>query len=289
MSVKLYNGLRLIDPQTDLFELTPKIAEAVRPVFEEAARRLVAEELFRFVDNHGSFESENPSWPILLDLDRQWKERQQSYGPHHTLNDPLRFSLVFGRSSAGNLLAYSYYTEPSYGKVLESLGLFEDYRYQDQTEGPEGFTRKEWKARGREWESLANAEGTFGDLPTWSLGRTEEPFDTVFWGRSDEEFDPNSYTTADERLREILTSRLFSYASEELHITQDALIPLYSRTRSVVVSYLRSDVRSPKLLAPEPLPIGTHVTYRDLPEPYRIDTNVFLELFNRLKEEVRGG
>jgi len=288
MSVKLYNGLRLIDPQTDLLELTPKIAEAVRPVFEEAARKLVAEELLRFVDNHGAFDSENPRWPVLLDLDRQWKERQQSYGKHHTLNDPLRFSLVFGRSSAGNLLAYSYYSEPAYGEALESLGLFEDYHYQDQSEGPEEFTRKEWKARGKEWESLENAEGTFGDLPGWTLGRTDEPFDSVYWNSSEDEFDPNRYTTADGRLREILTSRLFPYASEELRISQDALIPLYSRTRSVVARYLRSDERSPKLLDPEPLPAGTGTTYGDLPEPYRIDVGVFLELFERLKRDIDG-
>lgn len=288
MSVKLYNGLRLIDPKTDLFELTPRIAEVVKPVFEEAARRLVAEELFRFVDNHGDFDAENPRWPILLDLDKQWKERQQSYGQHHTLNDPLRFSLVFGRSSAGNLLAYSYYSEPGYGAALDSLGVFEDYHYQDQSDGPAELTRKEWKARGQEWESLENAEGTFGDLPGWTLGRTDEPFDAVYWSRSGEEFDPNRYTTVDGRLSEILTNRLFRHASEELRITQDALIPLYSRTRSTVVRYLRSAERSSGLLAPEPLPVGTGTTYGDLPEPYRIDVNVFIDLFERLKRDIDG-
>lgn len=288
MSVKLYSGLRLIDPQTDLFELTPKIAEAVKPVFEEAARRLVAEELLRLVDNHGSFEAENPRRPVLLDLEEQWKKRQQDYGSHHTLNDPLRFSLVFGRSSAGNLLAYSYYSEPGYGPALDSLGLFEDYHYQDQSEGPAELSRKEWKARGKEWESLESAEGTFADLPGWTLSRTDDPFGSVYWSQREDEFDPNSYTTVDGRLREILTGRLFPYASEELHISQDALIPLYSRTRSVVARYLRGDGRSPKLLAPEPLPAGTGTTYGDLPEPYRVDTDVFLELFSRLKADIDG-
>jgi len=288
MSVKLYNGLRVVDPQTDIFELTPKIAGAVRPVFEEAARKLVAEELLRLVDNSGELNPERMDRPILADLERDWSKRQQELGSHHYLNDPLRFSMVFGRSSKGNFLAYSYYTEPAYGEALRSLGIFEDYHYQDQTDEPDGFSRKEWKARGKEWDSLENSEGTFGDLPSWNLDRTQDPFSALYFGNRTDEFDPNSYTTPRARLKEIVTSRLFSYAREELRVSSAALIPLYSRTRSVVGRYLRDEENSSALSVPELLPLGIDTTYEDLPEPYRVDVVAFLALFERLKANIDG-
>jgi len=288
MSVKLYGGLRLIDPKTDIFELTPKIAAAVRPVFEEASRKLVADEIFRFVDGHDAPDSATPQRSILSDLEADWKKRQRDYGSHHTLNDPLRFSMVFGRSSEGNLLAYPYYREPDYDEAIRELGLFEDYHYQDQTEEPAEFTRKQWKARGKEWESLENFQGTFGDLPSWELGRTDEPFEVVYWSHGKEDFDPNLYTTADERLREILVQRLFRHASEELNFPQDQLIPLYGHARRVVGLYLNSKDRSSGLLSPEPLPVGAYTTYQDLPAPYTIDVTVFIELFRRLKADIDG-
>ena len=263
MSTKLYNGLKLKDPSWDLFELVPMISSAIRPAFEEASRQLVAEELVAWIDDpNGWPEASKRSYPIF-DVERAWSKRQTDLGAHHVLNDPLRFSIVFGRSSAGNMLAYPYYNEDRYRKALKRLRIFDDYHYQNSSDRPKSISQKAWTRRYEEWESLMAKDGSFGELPTWELGRSMAPFSEVLMGR-ERKFNPNRYVSLDGRLRSILVRLLVPRALVVLQIPRDAIFSAVFDAQRSVNRYLETPegIAVPR---PHLLPRGTYYEYDALP------------------------
>lgn len=292
MSTKLYEGLRLTDPTADILELIPSIAVSIRAAFGEASRALVAEELARHSDGLRLDGNELPRGTVLRAVTNSWRQSQQSFGPHHSLSDPLRFSMVFGRSDRGNLLAYPFYSEPRYRVVLEAAGIFEDYHYQDQSDHPEEFSSEEWESRGREWDSLLNSAGTFGDLPTWELSDTADPFSEVRQSSyCGDDFDANLYLDGTERLRAIISNRLLTAVAEadaKVDPGQPATVEkimgsLYD-VRVAVSELFESEERSARLAPLQPLPKGLSFSYDELPRPYELDPSILAELIERVRE-----
>lgn len=291
MSTKLYDGLKLVDSAPDLFELTPLLAEPIRAAFREASRELVAEELARHIDGLKSSSTETPKGIVFGEVEDRWTDQQESLGSHHTLNDPLRFSIVFGRSDRGNFLAYPFYREDRYRAALEATELFEDYHYQDQTDHPEEFTAEEWRARGKEWDSLLNAAGTFGDLPTWELSDSTAPFSELRYISHESDFDANLYLDGRRRLRSVVAARLLdgavaaeSGADFDSPATTAGIMGMISDARDTVSRFFEDEESYSRLAPIAPLPSGIRFSYGDLPAPYELDSAILAELMDGLRE-----
>lgn len=275
MSTKLYGGLKLKDPATDIFELIPRIAEAIEPAFTSAARELVGEELLAWIDSPSQWPEEDKRTYPLFDAERAWRKRQQAYGSHHALNDPLRFSIVFGRSSAGNLLAYPFYSEDCYRKALKKLRIFEDYHYQNSSDKPKGISKRAWNQRSEEWDSLLGKDGTLGNLPMWEFGKSEDPYTEVFM-RGGKSFDANSYGSLDGRLKSLLVGPLVGKIMEELESPQDQIFRIVSEAQSTLRYYLQTPEGS-AVPRPAPVPKGSSFEYSDL-EPYTVSSGLLDEI-----------
>lgn len=288
MSTKLYDGLKLIDPTVDLFKLSAWVSAAVRPVFRELSEALVAEELVGYIDEPRRWVDEfKRSWPFM-DAELNWQAQQQLLGASHTLNDPLRFSMVFGRSSAGNILCYPYCWEPAYRAALLELGIFEDYHYQNQSDRPDELTESQWESRAAEWDSLMNAEGTFGDLPLWQLPGSAEPFREVSLSARSESFDPNSWVSAQKRLKRRVVAALMDYAAGRMGELDSAkLMATAFEANGLVSEYLAGP--GALLPEPEPVPRGSYFEYSELPAPYEVDgalvETLYGELLSRLSSK----
>jgi len=291
MSTKLYDGLKLVDSAPDLFELTPLLAEPIRAAFREAARELVAEELANHIDGLKSSSDETPKGIVYDGVEDRWTERQEKFGSHHALNDPLRFSIVFGRSHRGSVLAYPFYREDRYRVALEATGLFEDYHYQDQSDRPEEISAKKWKARGKEWDSLLNSAGSFGDLPLWELSDSKAPFSELRYSSYEGGFDANLYLDGRRRLRSVIADRLLDEAVAAEHradpdssASTAGLMGLISDARETVSRFFEDEESYSRLAPIEPIPSGTSFSYDELPGPYELDLAVLAELMESLRE-----
>lgn len=97
MSTKIYNGLRLIDGEADLFEVIPKVAKTIRKELGKAAQELVGEELARGAEDKKIRETAKPTDLLWFEVEESWRKRQEAWGPHHRLNAPC----VLASSSGG--------------------------------------------------------------------------------------------------------------------------------------------------------------------------------------------
>lgn len=166
MSTKLYDGLRMNDDGADLLQAVPVIAAAVKAVFLEARKAVVAECFAAAVDGP---RGDGPSGLVFFDAQDAWTKRQAELGATHALNDPLRFSMVFGRAVTGRVLAYPYHRLAAYDEALASTGLLSPHPYWNNTDRPDDLTDDEWDARRREWDSIM-VDDCFSHLPMWQLG-----------------------------------------------------------------------------------------------------------------------
>lgn len=200
MSTKLYDGLKLKDPKTDLFEVVNTLSAAIKARFKELQVPLIVQEFAKVVDSPP--EDRKDEHRPLLTAWQNWIKQQEDFGDDHTLNDPLRFSIAFGRSNAGNILACAYYMSGDYGQVIKDTGLFEDYGYWDNTDRPEGVTEKQWGERGKEWDSVLDENLSLGSLPGWTLNsKGSMTFDLArIQDLIEEGVDLDSYLTPRQRL-----------------------------------------------------------------------------------------
>lgn len=286
MSTKLYSGLRVQDEFikgkdiSGFFSIIDKVSQVIRAAHKESARDLVGNEMVDFILEPSNIEPLNDSDYVFHEVEKAWNEEQAKLGSQHALNDPLRFNIVFGVSSKGNLLAYYFCgNDRRYREALDSLGIFEDYHYQNQTEAPAEFTEEQWRERGEEWDSILNDEGTFGDLPGWSLEGTTRPFMEAYL--SVDEININDY--APERRR---------YARAYLNELTKRVFELFPERRQNnpfrVIFDLQTIVREHSKMggfdsmpALDPFPLGTLFTVDKLPNPVKIDESLMTVLLER--------
>lgn len=191
MSTKLYNGMKAVNQDVDVFTLCEQVAGIIRPVFIDLSRELAAEEIINSLT--GFKESQNER--IFNLTERQWVHNQQKTSFHSVFNDPLHAEVSFGRTKTGVLLAYGFFERNSYRKALLNSGLFTDYHYQNQTDRPDDVGAQEWKQRSKDWDSLLNVRGTFEDLPQWGLGNnSRNPFNALLWDKRENDKDDRTLT-----------------------------------------------------------------------------------------------
>lgn len=237
MSVRLNHGLRVVDPSLDLYEITALIAPAIRVAHQKLKQQLVAEHLVRLFDepstrttalalDHRGMPSSDLNRSrqresrILTLARRLWLHQQNGEHPTSTFHDPLRFSMVFGRTSADDgsqprTLAYSFCHERAYRDALMSIEhsgrpLFEDYHYQNGTDGPKDVPDDLWQQRLRDWEQVLGDERTMEHLPSWQLHDTVgHAFSDAQSGRytapgSELLVDLNTLVTQEQRRKKLL-------------------------------------------------------------------------------------
>lgn len=176
MSTKIYDGLRI--HTDDVFSFTNKLHTTMMEVFYTASQKLIMEECQRSAD-----QMTGPvKFAIIAEAEKRWKDEQQKMSTRSTFHDPLRFSLVFGKSASGQLLAYPFYGENDYLYALREMEEVEEYGYWNNTDPEEGITEEEWDFRRKEWDSLTElGEGSFGHLPLYQLPGTMSPFNEMYY------------------------------------------------------------------------------------------------------------
>lgn len=280
MSTKLYNGLRVRCENPDLFSIVSDVARVIRETHKRSARELVGNTMADFVLEPRNLENLSDDDYLFSVVEKNWNEEQAKFGSRHALNDPLRFSIVFGLSNKGNLLAYYFSgNDRSYREALDSLGIFEDYHYQNQSDHPEEFTEEQWRARGEEWDSVLNEEGTLGDLPGWSLEGSDRPFMEAYL--SSNEINLNDYASERRRYARAhlneLVARVFERFPER---RKDSPFRVIIDLKLLVRDFSEAGGFD-KLPALEPFPRGTLFTIAELPAPVVCDEEILKELFAR--------
>lgn len=209
MSTKLYDGLKLVGDQ-DIFDTMKIITPLIEEEYEKLAKKLVTNEIINLTDNP-------PTTPpthdlIFIEAQDKWEETQQCYGDNHTLNDPLRFTIAFGKINE-KILAYPYYTKQEYGLILENTGLFEEYGYWNNHDKPKNISEKKWEERAKDWSNLLNKKGTLGNLLLWKLD-SKQPFLSVLLSE-DKTLETINNT---ERYERILQNEILKHLLEPLKI-----------------------------------------------------------------------
>lgn len=211
MSMKIYNGLRVVDPRETVFGVTSIIATRIRSKFHEECFRVVAEEMSRIIDNPDKHEVKNPERMVFFDAEKNWNEFQDSMGDTSIFNDPLRFSIAFGKANDGHIIA-CYFCDQSvdYRSVLMDTGLFEDYHYQNNADQEDGISEQEWNKRREDWESILDESSSFGSLPMWEL-ESSSPHVFSYPLIFKPEVDLNLYYTPKQRLIPIIRRAVMDY------------------------------------------------------------------------------
>lgn len=217
MSTKIYNGLQVVDRNSDIFELVQQVATIAKTTFQKLSEELVAKELAKFVDSatfRDAYDAGNPpeNLQVFFETQRQWEKENSGYGEHSALNDPLRFEIVFGKTVEGKLLANLFISHDLYKQDLLDSGLFEDYHYQNSTDKPKHISEEAWEQRRKDWDTVLDSSGTFDNLVSWRLSDSNYPFSEVIMTQAKKERYKSieEYVSSENRLHNILFSTLYT-------------------------------------------------------------------------------
>jgi hypothetical protein len=171
MSTKIYNGYKLVnvDGLGDLHKFANHMRKKMALVRDHLIRR-----------NHTWDEISKDYWNIR----EQYKKSAQSHSRMDSELDikaevqlfPMSQSRVFP-----DILAMTFWCNKEYTEVWERQKRVKDYGYWDNTDHPQGMTRRQWKQRGAEWDRAVPSaipsrhgfalELVSADLPTLSALR----------------------------------------------------------------------------------------------------------------------
>lgn len=265
MSTKIYEGLRLADPSTSLFDAVAVLSVAVTAHFNTQRRAVVAEEIVQVVDRG---DRGDDRCMVFDDARTRWLEQQNKLGHHHTLSDPLRFTIVFGQASSGRTLALPFYLHSAgYGDILAGTGLFHEYGYWNNTDRPSEASKKEWAARRDDWDSILNDDGTFAHLPLWQLDSMHNTFsyDVLFHTTTT----VDEFVTPRDRLKRTLAEALIQSRGP---IGKSDIFRVYSVDDRLARQHVDTLPDESPLI---PAPIGGFaVKYGDLPKRLPVPEDV---------------
>lgn len=304
MSTKLYDGLRLTEHASDLFEVTRLVSRRMREVFAELRLPIVAKEVARVVDDPAARSEDLPPrfGTVFARARKHWIDEQRAMDRMSTFQDPLRFTIVFGEvfdEHGRRRLAYPFYGDRSYYDALRELRIYDrpvfaDYEYQTSTDRPERIDEEAWARRGRDWDQVMTSgddetDGSFAHLPMWQLPNTiDHVFDRGMW--SLDEHDLNEVVTVEERLRRLLRDQLASRMPRPEASPSDysAVLALMHAVGNAVTEYLASDAGA-ELEHPAPLPSDLTTRISELPEPYRAPEEALEQMQIRAVELLEPG
>lgn len=170
MSTKIYDGLRI--NTDDIFDFTNRLHTLAKTTYTELAKELVMEEITNVFDGDTPLDS-----TLFYAAAYAWEDEQSKISRHNVFEDPLRFSLVMGKTPDGKILAYPYYSRNEYFDALMTMPEVSSYGYWNNTDQEDGVTDEQWDERRRDWDSLLEpSDGTFAHLPLYELSGTRQPF-----------------------------------------------------------------------------------------------------------------
>lgn len=266
MSTNLEKGLKLKNPSQDLFEVFSILHKAIEKAHQQAMIDLVSENIAYYIESHYDELLENPTRSIFAEASEAWGKQQKSFGAHHTLNDPLRFSMVFGKSADGSVLAYPYYINEFYTEAISVTGIFEAYGYWNSCDGPDDVPYGEFEERARQWKSIESEDGNFSHLPLYQIS-TKNAFDQFWWWRLEErELLPklDHYMTPKKRFYDRLQSEIFKSLKSKGRVG-DKVFDTFWQVRDVVNKY-EKEVGFDESLYPKLFNKNMFIEIEELPE-----------------------
>lgn len=278
MSTKLYDGLKFKNKEKDLFTTVPIIEKVIKEEFHKEIPTIIAEEISSIIDHKATREKFDPDETVFFLAEKAWNERQNKFGRHSTFNDPLRFSIVFGKSNKNNILVYPFYKHSGYMEALLKTELFEDYHYQNNSDRPAEISEKDWDDRRAEWDSIMSPEGSFSQLPMWSLGGSQDIFSTALL----EDYDYNEHFTQEKRLKRILINTVTQRIALD-GFDQSKIYGMINDVNKIVSSFMKTD--EAKLVElPPALPNEVFTTISELPPIYVPDEELVEKLIKLYEE-----
>jgi hypothetical protein len=282
MSIRLSEGLRLRDSTSDLFTVIPAMAAAVRKELIKASVKVVGEELASACDDAALRSAPSPMGSFRFTVEQAWRKQQESFGRSHRLNDPLRFSMVFGRTSTGAMLAYPFYEHRGYAAAIKSTRLFEPYGYWNNSDEPRGMSKSAWRARQEEWAELTDEHDTFGTLPLWALGEESNPWTTVYLHPPKRQ-DLNSYRSQEMRRRRALVNAVAVPLLERYG--RDSVMRALREADHHVTTFLATP-EGQALPLPETLPRTFSFRESALPPLYEVAEETVTTILNNSPEKT---
>lgn len=138
MSVKIYAAWRW-EKRHGLFEMTKKISDAAMQELRGQLRKIVREAKIE--------ENRQARYELLQFLSQHIRVSAVSL-----LRDPYDYNYRFMVRRAGNFFLCMPTDNHQKFDFLKKIPHLEEYGYWDNTDQPEGISRKDWKARGRFWD-----------------------------------------------------------------------------------------------------------------------------------------
>lgn len=277
MSTKLYDGLKFKNKEEDLFTTVPIIEQAIKEEFYKEIPFVIAEEISNIIDNT-TRENFDPDESIFFLAEKEWNNRQNKFGRHSTFHDPLRFSIVFGKSNKNNILVYPFYKHSGYMESLLKTELFEDYHYQNNSDHPTEISEKDWDDRRAEWDSIMSPEGSFSQLPMWSLGNSQNIFSTALL----EEYDYNKYFPQEKRLKRVLINTVTQRIALD-GFDKSKIYGMIHDVNKIVSNFMKTD-ESKLIELPTALPHGIFTNISELPPIYVPDEELVEKLIKLYEE-----
>lgn len=170
MSIKIYNGYKL--NKMSMSQLSHFIQTKLRPAMEEA----LIQKLEKTIDKVASWDM-----PVQKRLQKIYNETfdlKQKNSPYRgdTTYD-FKLDVTFFESDKHTLMMV--YTECfEYFDALKAMPEVEQYYYWNNTDKPDDISYEDWKARGKEWDSVLHS-----GIPAYD-GFAVKIFDYTDWDLS---------------------------------------------------------------------------------------------------------
>lgn len=281
MSTKIYEGLRLKDPGQDIFEVLGIVADSIEKDFNKLAHDLVREEIVTSYDLPSFRSNAVATNSLYFAVQENWVKRQESYGNHHRLNDPLRFSIAFSRASNGHVLAVPFFENSRYRKTLKRVGLFKEYGYWNNTDRPGNVSAKEWKDREEAWNSVLSTRWDFTRTLQWELPQSNDPFMQILLGdlRKQGRFNYNTPADLEKRKKACYYNAIAAAGDFK---NSGAIFNELRKARVVLNELIESETWG-TLPNPEPIPDVLKTRMADLPPAFVPDEAVVAEAIEKFK------
>lgn len=229
MSTEIYNGFKLVRGVKSLdkaFYMMQDIRVAAQGVASSEAARMLAMRACCIYDDHAAFGTEvgksaleAASDAIHADLEEGAKTRRKSYYD-------LEFGLAIGITSDKTVIGIVYGTNAALRNVLMSHPDVAEYGYWNNTDAPDGITRKEWAKRRGHWNEVlpdgipAREMFNITFVPEYTL-----PF-------PEKEDVAKQIVTFDKRLQRVVEKSTMAKAVEELQLDTPAKVIQYRMSGS---------------------------------------------------------
>lgn len=280
MSVKIYDGLKVKDNNADVFEIVKTVNETIEKIFKKTAKKTVYEKMVEIIDSpHSENTAEKSSTDtiFLIAKENYTKESHSAcfYNDH-------KFSISFGKTSTGKILALPITNNRKYIKALMKTGLFEKYGYWDNSDRPKKISKKDWHKRELEWEEIS-LNNNFFALLKYSL-KDDNPFNLIDWYSGKTKINElNKFYTPEDRAIRILRSQLSQAYFKKNNPIGDWLNKM-SEIDEIVDNFANSE-KWKNIELPKEMKGNIGIKLSELPPVYKFDNDLIDKLIENYENE----